>query len=250
MDAPSHGAGAAGAALRPVEQVPASCAYLIYTSGSTGRPKAVVVPRSSFDGFVAATRELYEVAAADRVLQFAAISFDTSAEEIYPALAAGATLVLRDEDMLASPTGFLDACARERVTVIDLPTAYWHELAVPLETGERTLGPPARLVILGGERVHPERLSAGIAPGRPVGPAAQHLRPHRGDRGGDRGRRRASGRPGGRGRGAGGGDRPAARPRRRLGGRLRGSGRCRSGFRGSWSWAEPASPAATWAARR
>jgi len=160
------GAAAGGGArdtLRPVRQVPLTCAYLIYTSGSTGRPKAVVVVRRSLDGFVTAARELYGIAASDRVLQFASISFDTSAEEIYPTLTAGGTLVLRGDAMLASPAIFLDACIKERVTVIDLPTAYWHELVGTLEQDERTLGSPARLVILGGERVVPERLTAGMA---------------------------------------------------------------------------------------
>jgi non-ribosomal peptide synthetase component F len=46
----------------------------------------------------------------DRVLQFASIGFDASAEEIYPCLTSGATLVLRDDEMLRSGTDFVAGC--------------------------------------------------------------------------------------------------------------------------------------------
>jgi acyl-coenzyme A synthetase/AMP-(fatty) acid ligase/acyl carrier protein len=122
----------------------------------------VVVPRRSLDAFVAAAREVYGVTGEDRVLQFAALGFDTSVEEIFPALAAGATLVLRNEEMLRSPEAFLGACREAGVTVLDLPTAYFHELVADLGRAPAPprVGPPLRLVILGGERVLPERLAA------------------------------------------------------------------------------------------
>jgi len=139
---------------------PESAAYVIYTSGSTGTPKGVVVEHRSLAAFAAAARERYPVGPNDRVLQFASISFDTSVEEIFPALSAGAALVLRDEEMLAGAAAFLDGCHKAGATVVDLPTAWFHELVGSLEAEDLTLGPPIRLVILGGERVVPERLAA------------------------------------------------------------------------------------------
>ena len=70
-------------------------AYVIYTSGSTGHPKGVMVEHRSIANYVRAIADLVELKAADRVLQFASLSFDTAAEEIFPCLATGATLVLR-----------------------------------------------------------------------------------------------------------------------------------------------------------
>ena len=58
----------------------------------------------------------------------AAILLDTSAEEIYPCLTRGATLVLRDGAMASSPDGFVRELERLGITILDLPTAYWHEL--------------------------------------------------------------------------------------------------------------------------
>ncbi|HVR98125.1 MAG TPA: amino acid adenylation domain-containing protein [Thermoanaerobaculia bacterium] len=131
-------------------------AYLIYTSGSTGRPKAVAVRHGSLANYTRAAVRRYAMAPEDRVLQFAAISFDASAEEIYPALVTGATLVLRSDRMLGSPAEFLETCGRWGITVLDLPTAYWHELTASL--GSQDALPAAlRLTILGGERALVER---------------------------------------------------------------------------------------------
>jgi len=81
---------------------PGNLAYVIYTSGSTGRPKGVGVPHAALVNFVAGASEAYGISSRDRVLQFASVSFDTSAEEIYPCLTRGATLVLRSEQMIST----------------------------------------------------------------------------------------------------------------------------------------------------
>ncbi len=93
-------------------------------------------------------REAYELTPDDHVVQFAAYSFDTHAEEIYPALAAGATLELLPGGPLTLP-GFLASPRGRDVTVLDLPTAYFHELV----TLDVDWPPRLRLVILGGEEL-------------------------------------------------------------------------------------------------
>ena len=137
-----------------------NAAYVIYTSGSTGRPKGVVVQHASLAAYTATAADEFVIAPVDRVLQFASLSFDTSAEEIYPCLTRGATLVLRTEAMLGSAASFFGHCAAAGITVLDLPTAYWHELAARLDEEALALPPSLRLVILGGERALPERLAA------------------------------------------------------------------------------------------
>ncbi len=113
-----------------------------------------MVQHNSFVTFTHAAVETYEVSSTDRVLQFASISFDAAAEEIYPCLTTGATLVLRSDDMLSSVTNFLQTCHEWQLTVLDLPTAYWQQIVVELAAG--TLPDSLRLVIIGGERVSPE----------------------------------------------------------------------------------------------
>jgi amino acid adenylation domain-containing protein len=137
---------------------PIQAAYLIYTSGSTGRPKGVVVPHRSIAAYTRTARAYYEIAPADLVLQFGSISFDTSAEEIWPALAAGATLVLRSAEMSLSIERFLEELGRRGITVLNLQTAFWHEVVAGLAAGLE-LPPTVRLVIIGGEAALPERLA-------------------------------------------------------------------------------------------
>jgi amino acid adenylation domain-containing protein len=138
-------------------------AYAIYTSGSTGRPKGVVVAHGALANLVAAARATFELGEGDRVLQFATVSFDTSVEEIFPGLSSGATLVLRDQAMLASARAFFETCQRWGITVLDLPTAYWHELTAQTAAQPVALPESLRLVIIGGERALPERARQWLA---------------------------------------------------------------------------------------
>jgi amino acid adenylation domain-containing protein len=139
---------------------PENLAYVIYTSGSTGLPKGVLVEHRQLVDYTHSAIRRYAVTAADRVLQFVSLSFDACAEEIYPALLSGAELVLRTERMMDGMPLFLATCARWGITVLDLPTAYWHELVQELEETDAHLPPSVRLVLIGGERALPERLAA------------------------------------------------------------------------------------------
>jgi amino acid adenylation domain-containing protein len=136
---------------------PENLAYVIYTSGSTGKPKGVLIQHNSLLNYTEAVIDAYELSQSDRVLQFSSISFDVSAEEIYPCLSVGATLVLRTEWMLESVAAFLQQCQEWRLTVLSLPTAYWHELTVKL-AANIALPASLRLVVIGGERALPARL--------------------------------------------------------------------------------------------
>ncbi|MGH8890410.1 MAG: non-ribosomal peptide synthetase, partial [Acidothermaceae bacterium] len=130
-------------------------AYVMYTSGSTGVPKGVVVTHRNLATHVAASIADYQLTGSDRVLQFASPSFDISVEEIYCALVAGATLVVRPGDVSIAGQEWLDWLESERVSVVDLPTAYWHEWVHELRV--RGAEPPQslRLVIVGGEKAQP-----------------------------------------------------------------------------------------------
>jgi amino acid adenylation domain-containing protein len=143
-------------------------AYVIYTSGSTGKPKGVTIQHRSLVNYTTAVSIEYEIEkcdseaskerSADRILQFSSISFDVSAEEIYTSLTEGATLVLRTDSMLDSVSVFLQQCRDLKITVLALPTAYWHELTAFLNKETFALPPSLRLVIIGGEKALPERL--------------------------------------------------------------------------------------------
>ncbi|MEX1830099.1 amino acid adenylation domain-containing protein [Luteibacter sp. CQ10] len=129
----------------------ADAAYVIYTSGSTGEPKGVVVEHASVVAHARWACAAFALTETDRALQFASISFDASVEEIFPTLAAGAAIVLRASGV---PTAaeLLHGIVARRVTVLNLPTAYWHAFVEAL--GDTTVDTGSlRLVIVGGERV-------------------------------------------------------------------------------------------------
>lgn len=134
-------------------------AYVIYTSGSSGKPKGVMIEHGSLVNFTRDAGLDYAISEHDRVLQFASLNFDASAEEIYPCLTQGATLVLRNDAMLTSISTFLETCSQWGITVLDLPTAYWHEMTLQMAAKKLPLPATLRLVIIGGEAALPERLA-------------------------------------------------------------------------------------------
>ena len=143
----------------PISPVQAKhLAYIIYTSGSTGKPKGVMIEHQALVNFTNAAIEKYEIEESDGILQFASLNFDAAAEEIFPALCTGATLIPRTDEMLASPQHFMQQCQALNLTVLDLPTAYWHQLAATLPTTTCALPPSLRLIIIGGEAAQPDQL--------------------------------------------------------------------------------------------
>ncbi|MFF1545121.1 amino acid adenylation domain-containing protein [Streptomyces sp. NPDC058291] len=133
-------------------------AYTLFTSGSTGRPKPVLTPRRAIAASVASLRDLFSLTPADRVLQFASLNWDTCLEEMLPALTTGATLVFHEEAYTGSMPRLLRAVAATRVTLLDLPTAFWHELVRHLTESDEQLPDCVRTVVIGGEAVSPARL--------------------------------------------------------------------------------------------
>ncbi|TRV80761.1 amino acid adenylation domain-containing protein [Streptomyces sp. 130] len=140
----------------PTVPLPDDPAYLVYTSGSTGEPKGVLVPHRALAERVRWMREGYGISAEDRVLHCASLSFDTCAEELFPALAAGATLVVADPGAPLPDQLTEDFTAD--VTVMDLPTPYWQHLVG--EPDAVAWPDRLRLLILGADQVQAAAVGA------------------------------------------------------------------------------------------
>ena len=108
--------------------------------------------------FVIAAAQEYGVHSNDRILQFAPLHFDACIEEFFVSLCSGATLIVRAEGMLDSFAHFLRQCEQLDISVLDLPTAYWHELVFYCSSTHTCLPPSVQCVIIGGEAVQQERV--------------------------------------------------------------------------------------------
>lgn len=132
-----------------------NAAYVIFTSGSTGTPKGIVITHRALSNHCFAVADEYELRDSDRVLQFASLSFDVAAEEIFPTLLAGATIVLQRERVL-EPAALMRLIEQERVSVLNLPARFWQEWLEALERKSVRLPECVRLTVAGSEMVFAE----------------------------------------------------------------------------------------------
>jgi amino acid adenylation domain-containing protein len=138
---------------------PANLAYCVFTSGSTGKPKPVAVAHASFANHGAALRDQLKLGPRDRVLQSTAIAFDAALEEILPAWLAGAAVVMPSQRRFTS-LEFTDLIDRLGVTMVSLPSAYWHQWVDDLTTGLVRLPACLRIVFIGGDKILVDKLAA------------------------------------------------------------------------------------------
>jgi amino acid adenylation domain-containing protein/thioester reductase-like protein len=139
---------------------PDNLCYVIHTSGSTGDPKAVAVSQGGLAGVITDLAGEYEMSARDRVVQLASLAFDTSVEQMLVTLTTGATLMLPPAGTIA-PTDLLRYLKQQRVTVVDLTPAYWHQLLAITEPDDERLR-TLRLMITGGDMADPADCRAAL----------------------------------------------------------------------------------------
>ncbi|WP_426130669.1 amino acid adenylation domain-containing protein [Pseudomonas sp. DWP1b1] len=106
--------------VRP--HVDAPC-MMFFTSGTTGQPKGVLLSQANLAHFTAWFRSCVSLDEQGRVLQFSPLSFDSSLIDIFPALIAGATLIVPSAEQRQDPQQLLELLHRQRVTHAFLPPA-------------------------------------------------------------------------------------------------------------------------------
>ena len=141
----------------PAQAGPGDLAYVIYTSGSSGTPKGVLIEHRSMSNRLQEMRRRYALTEQDVTLQYASVSFDAAAEQIFPTLMAGGRIVLRDDDKW-TPARIITEINTTGITVAELTPSLWQQVIPQLESGSRLDG-AFRLMILGGEQV-PAALAA------------------------------------------------------------------------------------------
>ncbi|HSF40712.1 MAG TPA: amino acid adenylation domain-containing protein, partial [Thermoanaerobaculia bacterium] len=128
---------------------PDQTAYVIYTSGSTGKPKGVPISHGALLNLVSWHLRTYGLTPEDRATLIAAPAFDAAVWEIWPALAAGASLHVPDEETRLQPARLLAWMAEQGITVSFLPTPL-AEAVLELPVPE---GLQLRALLTGGDRL-------------------------------------------------------------------------------------------------
>ena len=128
---------------------PGNLAYVIYTSGSTGTPRGVQIEHGSLLNLIAWHQRAYAVVPETRATQLAGVGFDASVWELWPYLAAGASVHMPDEETRVSPAALCDWLVEQRITISFLPT--------PLAEQTLSLDWPReaalRVMLTGGDRL-------------------------------------------------------------------------------------------------
>lgn len=130
---------------------PISAAYLVYTSGSTGEPKAVEVGHPAVVNHARAMIRRFELTSNDRVLQFHTLAFDAAYEEIFPAWVAGACVVVESQAREVGIPAILEKLKECQITVLNIPTSYWHILTSQIGGLDLSFPSSVRLLVVGGE---------------------------------------------------------------------------------------------------
>jgi amino acid adenylation domain-containing protein len=106
-----------------VAPAPQGLAYVISTSGSTGRPKGVQVTHANLSNLCRWHVHAFAIGAGDRAAQVSSPAFDATVWELWPYLAAGASVHVPDEATRRDPARLRDWLVAARITVCFLPTA-------------------------------------------------------------------------------------------------------------------------------
>ena len=135
-------------ARRPIQ--PESLAYVIYTSGSTGVPKGVEITHANLAHLTRWHRDAFNVTQQDRASHLAGLGFDAAVWELWPNLAAGATVCLANDTVRSSPELLQQWMIRERVTIGFVPTVH----AAPMMAMAWPASTALRLLLTGGDVLH------------------------------------------------------------------------------------------------
>ena len=149
LDRPEEGAAPPPAGAPPVVRDPERLAYAIFTSGTTGRPKCVAMSHRGALHIVSWHLERFGWTDADRGTQVSGPSFDAAVIEIWPALAAGASLHVPEAEARLSAPDLLAWLARERLTIAWAPTPLIERMAAEEAPAEFAL----RFLQTGGDRL-------------------------------------------------------------------------------------------------
>lgn len=99
--------------------------YLIYTSGSTGRPKGVMLEHRNISNLVYFQFSKTCIDFKLNVMQFASMSFDVCAQEIFSTLLGGGTLYIISGENKNNIRNMYNFIKTKDINIVFLPTAFF-----------------------------------------------------------------------------------------------------------------------------
>ena len=129
---------------------PGALAYVVYTSGSTGEPKGVEITHQNLAHLIEWHQTAFALSRTDRVSHVAGLGFDASFWEVWPALCAGASVILAEEQARTSPVLLQRWLLEHGITVAFVPTV----LAEIMVAADWPADIALRLLLTGGEALH------------------------------------------------------------------------------------------------
>ncbi|GAB3898066.1 hypothetical protein GCM10029964_081930 [Kibdelosporangium lantanae] len=143
----------------------ADLAYVLFTSGSTGAPKGAMVHHGGMVNHLNAKVDDVGLAAADRTVQNAQLTFDVSVWQMLGPLVTGGTCLAVDEDTALDATALFAFAATNRATVLEVVPSSLRFALDAWAAGEAR--PPAlpdlRVLVVTGEALPPDLCAAWLA---------------------------------------------------------------------------------------
>ncbi|UXA69068.1 non-ribosomal peptide synthase/polyketide synthase [Xanthomonas prunicola] len=127
---------------------PEQTAYAIYTSGSSGHPKGVLVEHRQLCNLVHWHIARFGLQPGERCTSLAGLGFDAATWEIWPALCAGATLLLAPAAASGDPDALLAWWRQQDMHSSFLPTPL-----AEIVLRDPGLPPTLRVLLTGGDRL-------------------------------------------------------------------------------------------------
>ncbi|MBW3703378.1 non-ribosomal peptide synthetase, partial [Streptomyces griseus] len=149
-------------ASTPVD--PSQLAYVVHTSGSTGEPKGVEVQHDTLLKLTTAFIAEHGLTAGHRLLMVPPAHFDAAFGDIFPVLAAGATLVTHPDPGSLTGPDLLALCVEHRLSAVDTAAPLWQRWVADL-AGERL---PLEIMMVGGDTVPAATVRAWAKHGVPL----------------------------------------------------------------------------------